>query len=408
MGGCSILFLRLARYLTLKGLAECVLVDFVDGYMALNAFGIPTREYGAENIYIEEGAIFVTQSSPPWTRFERITFAPKARLFYWNVHPFNLVPVLPFTGGSSIAFRKSRLIKSTLLRSHYSCVSNFVLFLSKSGGLAFMDRENLISTEEHLEVLIEDPKFLPIPVDSKPNIWIDRKHFSTQINLLWVGRVVDFKYHILRFAITQIGAEKTSDISLTIVGDGDYLARLQRFCLSQRYTNIYFRAPVPHESLQNLMLQFDLILAMGTTAIEAGMLGIPVVIMDPSYGVVKESYSFRWLHDVDSFDLGSFSYHRDCERIENSQPRLLMDLVSQYRINREDLSERVHTYTYTRHSLDNVVPKFMEALMQNMASVAEAEEVGFGKRSISYRLYLALRDTFGKRRSRANSGGEQR
>ena len=94
------------------------------------------------------------------------------------------------------------------------------LELSKS---EFMDKTNLEVTEQYLNLRIMSPTFLPIPLlmscDSRFNGYVKS---SKTIRIVWLGRIVDFKYFILKRALTDINAlaEGTFDLNLevTIVG----------------------------------------------------------------------------------------------------------------------------------------------------------------------------------------------
>ena len=83
---------------------------------------------------------------------------------------------------------------------YYNKSKKFVQNLANSDGLFFMDEECLIRTQENLDLSINNPMFLAIPsAPSSKNFFNDRdQNEIIKVNLCWVGRLVDFKYYILK------------------------------------------------------------------------------------------------------------------------------------------------------------------------------------------------------------------
>lgn len=393
LGGCSVLFLRLANYLNANNLAECTIVDFKDGYMSKNAGRIPTLAYGDEDIFFESNSVVVTQAAPPWTRLEKVRYAPEAKLLHWHVHPYNLVPVAPGFRSKSQDFRFSRLLKASILKKYYETARDFAQFLDARRGLIFMDNENREIAERYLAENFRSSPFVPIPVSIGDNEWLGHSRVSSILKVLWVGRIVDFKFYILKHGIQQLNTISSTRITITVVGEGDRLDELRHFCALQGYDNVEFVSGIPHEDLQKRMLDFDIVLAMGTSAIESGSVGVPTILLDPCYSDVENSYSFRWLYESHNFDLGSFTYHESCKTMNADDRRELETLISEYLSDPRSISEQTYTYTSKNHGIVQVAQNFVDAVESTQANVGLAREFMFDRQSILYSLFIQVRKT---------------
>lgn len=95
--------------------------------------------------------------------------------------------------------------------------------------------------------------------------------------IIWVGRVVDFKIPALCSMISFVN--RHPDYSLTIVGDGD-MKSVKEFISSRSFTtsNISFVGEVDYAQLPAIIKSHDIGYAMGTSIIEIGKWGIPVIM----------------------------------------------------------------------------------------------------------------------------------
>ena len=125
---------------------------------------------------------------------------PEAKVVFWNCHPFNLVPTMPGIRSfmqANVLF--GSYILKTILRSYKKTIIKFISYLNKTNALFFMDYTNLKTTEEYLNILIDSPIFLPIPlkkISSKESHQPNKT--NKKIRFAWIGRLVDFKFYILK------------------------------------------------------------------------------------------------------------------------------------------------------------------------------------------------------------------
>ena len=170
VGGVPNLFVRVGEYLSISKLASVRFVDYEDGAMANQmkkglAQLVPYSD--TEMLIIAEDSWLVFQSMTPWSIFPQIKIEGNSRIFFWNCHPFNLVPTLP---GFRVKMQSSlvvgKIVLHTLLRAWLVKMQSFAKYLESSSAIAFMDQNNLAVTESYLNLKIKQPAYLPVAVDT--------------------------------------------------------------------------------------------------------------------------------------------------------------------------------------------------------------------------------------------------
>lgn len=314
VGGVPLLFLRIAEELAARRKAETYLVDYADGFMAKHrkeglSYFIEYRE--DIEVHIPSDAVAVFQSMTPWSIFPALKLSPQTRVLFWNCHPFNLVPTLPGLRRqmqSNVLF--GQIILSTVLRIYRDKMLRLVRLMLSRRALVFMDRGNVITTEHYLGLAIPYPVYLPIPAPTPVRLkTTPARNFQVDgLRVAWIGRVVDFKYHILKKTLCELNRlqlELDLRIEVTIVGSGDYSKNLRADPQAMNRIGVHFIDHIaPHLLDDFLVDEVDILMAMGTSALEGAKLGTPTLLLDVAYGEVPSGYLFQWLHERKGFSLG--------------------------------------------------------------------------------------------------------
>lgn len=314
VGGVSLLFLRVAEFLAENELAQTWLVDYPDGFMAKHrrpglADLVPYAD--DSEVVLPQDVVAVFQSMTPWSIFPSLRIPATTRVVFWNCHPFNLVPTLPglrHPMQSSVRF--GRLLLKTVLRGYREKMRRLVSLMVEGRSLVFMDLPNVQTTERYLDVRIAAPVYLPIPytppaagmVDAR-----DRPLPAAKLRIGWVGRLVDFKFHVLHRALLELDAAQPAlglAVHVTVIGGGDFERKLREVANALGRVEVLFVPYCAPSELDSYMLEnFDVAFAMGTSALDAAKLGIPTLLMDLSYKPVPADYRFEWLHRREGFSL---------------------------------------------------------------------------------------------------------
>jgi hypothetical protein len=374
VGGVSILFLRLAEYIASHSLSKVCIVDYSDGFMMnnLKEKKVGYLEYHDDRlVHIPHNAVMVFQSITPWSIYPSLRPSGGAKVVFWNCHPFNLIPVVPPIRRQMQAHpRLSHALLATLLYGYCERVKSLVRILNSGNGLFFMDVTNLLTTEKFIGIKIPNPIFMPIPTSYVYGlIKIEHCNKSLNNNILrvsWLGRLTDFKYFVLKRALIEINncqRRLNLNINVDIVGDGEYRRILIDDCKELSNISVNFIDHIPPNQINEYMMRnVDLLIAMGTSALDGALLGIPTLLLDISYKEVPETYKFKWIHDQSGYSLGGI-IGLDIKAVggKDSMLKRMKELIN----NRSEISKSTIEYVTKNHDLAIVVNRFLFLLQQS-------------------------------------------
>lgn len=401
VGGVSVLFIRVAEYLAAAGLAKCYLIDYSDGYMAMHRDPSLTEliEYPeSATVHIPGGASIIFQSMTPWSMYPNLEVDASTKVLFWNCHPLNLIPSLP--GFRAITSRDTflaKLVLNTVLKNFTIKVRRFLTYLLHKNAIVFMDGTNLQVTCDLLGVTVKTPDFLPIPAKLTPNYNGSRRiPDASVIKFVWVGRIVDFKYYPLKrfLADLSIVAGKSEiKFELIIVGAGEYIDTLAKEVLKLRYKvlSVRFIEYIDNENLDAFILKnADVLLGMGTSALEGVKLGVPTLLFDFSYVNVAGAYKYRWVHQSTNFNLGEMVGMRKSNVLGNS----LQEKVTEFQIYGDQISCRELVYFLAHHKLPAVADKLLNILDKTSCYHGQLRLNGFLSRGFLYSCFDSVRQLF--------------
>lgn len=398
VGGVSLLFLRVADYLQCNGLAQCHLVDYADGFMArhISNSGVHLELYEDEGatVPIPNGAIAVFQSMTPWSIFPGIRPDAGARIFFWNCYPFNLVPFLPgLRRQMQHSDVLSRLVLGTLLRGYRNKIRKLIALLLSKRALVFMDTTNLQTTERYLGVTVSDPVFVPIPVqgNSSNQLVATQRDFSRQLRVVWVGRVVDFKFYTLHRALIELNRLQPSlglSVTVTIVGSGDYREQLEAEATKLANLECTFIDHIPPQDLDDFVVQnADLLIAMGTSALDGARLGVPTLLLDVAHAPVSADYVFAWLYERKGFTLGDVVCAEHFVPGNDSLTQRIRELIDDF----PRVSAMSRNYTQQNHDLAHVAGKLLQAISSSNCTYGDLNDAGLLGRGFLYSIFTKIR-----------------
>lgn len=387
-------FLRLGRELLHRGHAVN-LVDYADGCMSgqIGQEDFRLIEYSDEGeVAIPRDSTAVFQTMTPWSIFPALNIDADTRLLFWTCHPLNLVPAVPFL--SAFAFRGRRLGRFFYrfgLTGYWKKARKFLRTALEHEAIVFMDKGNLNTTAAFLDVDVPNARLLPIPVEVPETTTQRKRAAGDPIRFGWVGRIADFKYPILLRAMKDLGQVALAldaDISIAVAGDGPFLSRLQSESGKVVGLPVRFLGQLNPQAVDEFLdKDIDILLAMGTTAIEGGVRGIPTVLLDFSYNEVQEHYTYRWLHEQSGYSLGTLIGPQHYGQ-PNSLHRIVQSALSEY----QGLSEVVRNYVIDRHAVRQVCDLFLDVVERSTLTWGDLEGAGVLEGGILYGLRKSGRD----------------
>lgn len=382
IGGVSLLFLRLSKYLAND--YNVFLVDFRDGCMGRETpNGVNFIDIESVTRY-PDNSVLVLQSLAPWNIRDIAKFPPDTRVIFWNLHPQNLYPNILSTYSSSRINRiVANLLKSlSLLRRHK--LAKVVEYLTTRQALVFMDNENYIRTQQYYpkSTLVKDIVPILSPVSR-----ICKSELRSILRCCWVGRIVDFKIHILSHLIRRLDSAvaNVGPIEMTIVGEGDALEQLQSQISHLNRVQVLFRSEMSPNILDEYLdSQVDILFAMGTSALEGASRAIPTFLLDYSYVPVYGLYKFKYIYESENYSLAELI---DGELFFEMRSTLEAKLIDIKRFS-NGIGQECHDYWQKFYSPDIVSHTFLKYVKSSTATIADFLSLDFNKPDL---ISLAVR-----------------
>jgi len=365
VGGVPILFLRLAHSLSTMSKYNLFLIDYEDGYMSKNYDknkDISLVEYNIQkNIIFQDDDIVVFQSMPLWGMPPNLMFSEKTQLIYWNLHPYNL-----FGYASSIGkYFKNNVLKSvaTLIFRYFIYFNDrkAVKIFDENKSIFFMDGENIEQTQKWLNIKLKNKYYLPLVIDNIENIKIDYTPNQDSLSCVWIGRIGDFKVHILIYTLrklNKIARKINKNIIFNIIGAGEYLNYLKEEVRELGNIKIVYKDYIKPKDLKDYLKKIDIGFAMGTAALDFAKYGLPTVLLDFKYEEINCDYKYDWLYNTESFTLGREIHTNMCDNDNTSLEKMLSNLSTDYK----SISLKTYKYIKNNFLVEKNVKKFIDLL----------------------------------------------
>lgn len=391
VSGCPVLFFNIAKYLSdnCDNRYEVCIVDFTDGYMA----SCINEETLIRKILFENGSpciidadFLVMQALLPSVMNPRLQISKHTRILYWVLHPMNFLPIV-FPLNFFRSFIENHLgLYGTILETFYpSTLKNtraFISLIEKGHALCFNTPAYVPTTNQIIKRNLSNLSILQVASsDGKKK---DHIALSEIIHVCWVGRLCDFKIHILNYTLSVISfyaMTHKQHILFHIVGDGECRNKLKE--IHNEYFGITIEGTISKDKLDDFLLDHvDLNFAMGVSAIESAKLGIPTVILDASYQEIKMRYKFKWFHNNKDFDIGHMINEEDYEAEDDSIERIFSDLIS----DPQKYSDLAYGYYRDNYSLSVVTKKLLSLLNEVELTWKDVPE-NLRKKDITRKIY---------------------
>jgi hypothetical protein len=243
-------------------------------------------------------------------------------------------------------------------------------------------------------VEVQQPAFVPVAIEGNTDTSLQRtqgRTFEEGIRVTWLGRIADFKYYPLMRCLEDLDALQPTiglPVSVICVGGGDYEQALEGSLKNLSNLSVHNIQHIEPDVLPNFLLSnTDLLLGMGTSALEAARLGIPTLLLDASYGPLPASYRYKFLYEQEGFNLASV-ITKEAQTmggitLGNVFQRLIRDF--------SDESKKTEDYFSVNHEMAECAKKLADACSATRLTFKELDSTGLLSRPLSYRLLLALR-----------------
>jgi glycosyltransferase involved in cell wall biosynthesis len=396
--GVSALFGRMASVLSRSSVLRPRLIDYPQGFMVRclrESSGVKLTEFSRHRLLpIGSDEVLVLQAQIPSKISRQLSPCSDTRLIFWQLHPFNLIPPLIPLLSPGLVFRgkPDRYLRwlGTLQPRILEGVKSFIDLANRKRSLFFYDQPALTTTEAYLGYRLENPILLPVPISVPERPARSAKISKEHLHVGWVGRLYDFKIHILLHVIQKFAdyaQREHRGVTFHVIGGGPEEKRLNSIASKQRYFELRRFPDMTWNTMSDyLTAEIDIVAAMGTSALEGAALGLPVIVLDFAYSSINPEYRFRWLYETKGYDLGHIIAESDCVDGCGSLPALLAELDANY----SRISENTFKYCKTNHDLEVIGQRFIELI--ELASLRHGDlSPAMLKKTFIRRIYERVR-----------------
>lgn len=378
VGGSIYQFLSFAAYLAQTG--------------RYDVFYVNTRFGKVEERYQNSGIGFYDPTEIDASFFENaLIFTPYNYLFYLLAKlnsSSNAKICLYFYHPNALKFLSSQILP--FLRDDVSLVQ----MLKKNEAYCFMDRSNYLSVFRQTKINLER-RYVPITLHFKPIIsainQLNRLQNSQILNIGWLGRLDGDKiFSVINTADNLIKIKSYDKINFHLIGDGNCRDKIQLEKYFPKIKFIFNSYLYDEERDEYIKKNIDLMIAMGISAVDSTMLGIPTLIPIVSS---KRFYSdlYAWPHDITEYSLGSL-----IEDIGGDRFLSLEEAITELKdpCFRQKIIEDGKNYCVRAFAIDNSVGNLLKFIHLTTLTYNQAVDCPIVKNQLRlYRLYSFI---FGK------------
>ena len=368
VSGVPVLFIRFAKALSDMG-RNIFIVDFEDGYMHQKLKDNKNINFimykKKSQILFPKNSTIIFQSILPETLPKNLLFNSSHKIIFWTLYQANFIQtIIPndrikhFQYSTPLVFK---FFSKTLFKSHTNRLVDMINKMHSKGALFFMSKDTFDFTYRFLDLNFLNPQLMPVCINSFDNNIKDKRVVvKSSINILWIGRLDDFKIHILNYFIKSLNESiylKSHELRFTIIGDGAHL--FKKPVNRNSSFIIEHLKKVDHDQLKDYIKNSDMFAGMGTSALEAARYGIPTICLDFYYKKIKFKYPFQWIYKKNNFDLGSLIQKKKYNKCTTNG---LDNRFSEIIKNSNDISEKTYQYFLKNHSINNFISVFEKAV----------------------------------------------
>ncbi|MDC1416921.1 hypothetical protein N8130_00080 [Flavobacteriaceae bacterium] len=399
--GVPVLFYRMANVIARSRPDIFVyIIDFEDGTIARNILALPNINLIVfekdKKVSLPEESILVMQTFVPYYWPEELDLDSDQKIFFWNLHPQNLIPsLLPIPFLRKLPMNNFQVYRfcSNFYKTLFSNLRAYVQLLQEKEAICFMDKSNLDFTMKYLFTNIEIEQYLPIPVESSTvelNL-IGQNSLNDNINVGWIGRLCDFKSYILVYTINKLAdiSHRFSNKKFVyhIVGDGPFLDYIKSSIKLSKNVSVVFHGSVAHDKLDNFINDnIDIMTAMGTSALEGAKLAKPTILLDFTFKKIEKDYLFREIQNTIGFDLAHEITNKDYVNGNDTLFEILNGIFSDYTLH----AQKAFEYYENSHGIDKVQKLFINSALNSKLSFSMIDSELY-KKSRLLKIYNKLR-----------------
>jgi hypothetical protein len=225
--------------------------------------------------------------------------------------------------------------------------------------------------EYYYDVKLSNSEVIPLPFDI-PNIDIDslkqRKSNNDILKVIWLGRFEYFKNPAIKkvySALSNLANKyKYMKIEFDLIGYGrkKYEKDIRKNVKTDNRLEVNYLGKIPPNKLPEILVQYDVGVAMGTSALHIASMRIPTIYLDASDENHFDDIKGCWLHN-EPIGLGSGIY-ADIAGIRIKGRKKLKELFQEIILNpelKENYGVLDRSYVLENHDENKNMPQIIDA-----------------------------------------------
>lgn len=396
MGGIENLFIRLARLLIKEKFKVYILCNEDSVFHRfLSKEEVTYITFDLKRTVLPQNATVILPFNYP--NLIKFLSGRDLKFLFWSLYDKSalVIEVYKFISFFNFYFKKNF---STRVEKKIMKFLNFFLWrrlrhffelANKKDALVYMDKDHVLFNENHFGLVLK-PNILPLGIDV-PAYKLKKLKNSKSISVCWLGRLVDFKVHVLQDLIFQLYSfcKKNPDqrMYLYIIGKGNYYNKVQSFILDHRAENfdIEMVGQIYGDALdQFLSEKVDLLCTNGTAILEGAKLGIPSLLIQRHIENYSQGTKGIWLFKCN--EEGYVGALRPHDLPYCSIEDALCDLL-----NDPNIGSKCYQHVQDRFNIETIKNKFIQAIDKTNLSKEDIVSTGITRNTFWFKVIFYTR-----------------
>ena len=308
IGGAELLIIRLAKWIANHNSYNVYICDYPDGFLTASLADcskVNVVFFNREAIDVPSGTNVVVYGSSLFYINKLFKYDETCRFFVWSVRPDNITSQF-YWGNKSFVSLSKRMRIGALLKQMYERKSLF-----------FMDYPNYITPSSFFKFNIPNVQYMQILVteDGCSSGFQSHIHDNKVLKFVWMSRLDKDKMNELKTILTDLNTIKvTGGVQLSIIGKGNAEDDLKSFIKNKCKFECVFGVKKGDDLVRFVNENADICLAQGTSALEFGKMGKPVILVDGyDHAYPEHRIKYNLLYQMEGYSVGEL-YHEGIKR----------------------------------------------------------------------------------------------
>ena len=348
LGGTNNLLVNLSILISTHKDIELTCIDYENG--PANEF---LREKGVQCTYKEilketkadvKGELVITTLLSAKLIKNNMLANRLTRFIFWSTHIDDGIKILPTF---NLFYRKSQMRRKQLAKflnpGYKKRMDKFFQEGMNKGGIVWMNNHHY-KINQFFFNLSGEPIIWPLITTSPKTHKSLNYDSNTILNVCVLGRLCDFKIIPMFALLGQI--EDKKNIKLNFIGDGPYKEKLENELLRLGF-DYTLLGNISKKNLDEALIDYDIVIGMGTSVLESAKLKIPTIVLNGSYHEINpRDLKLRWLYSCEKYEIGGILQANEKQKDGEN----FNELISHYRDKKEQIAIDCYNHWKKFHS----------------------------------------------------------